>query len=224
MPDITVIEPVFVGDASAPSYFVAARGHHADIGGIAPGSMPSNSRSIEDEGIILDNVLLVDGGQLQEASVRELLGSGEYPSRNPDQNIADLAAQVAACRRGSERLLGLVADYGEATVTAYMEHLQSYAETQVRELLGTLADGERRFAMDNGAEVSAAVRVDREAGRAVIDFAGTSAQQPNNFNAPEPVVRAACLYTIRTLFDLPVPLNDGFLRPIEIRIPRRFDA
>lgn len=219
LPDITVIEPVFVGEEKKPRYFVAARGHHADVGGIAPGSMPSNSRTIEEEGVVLDNILLADGGKLLEMELRELLSSGPHPARNVDQNIADLAAQVAACRRGSKRLLGMVDDYGAEIVSAYMEHLQSYAEARVRELLGGLDDGERSFECDSGAVVKVAVKVDRAAGTAVIDFAGTSEQQPDNFNAPEPVVRAACLYTIRTLFDAAVPLNDGFLRPITIRIP-----
>lgn len=219
LPDITVIAPIFVEGSVAPAYFVAARGHHADIGGIAPGSMPSNSRSIEDEGIMFDNVLLVEDGKLREAELRELLGSGPHPARNPDQNIADLAAQVAACRRGEERLLGLVADYGESTVSAYMEHLQRYAEDKVGELLGSLSDGQCSAAMDNGAQISVSVTVDRDGKRAEIDFAGTSDQLPDNFNAPEPVVRAACLYAVRTLLDVPVPMNDGFLRPFEIRNP-----
>lgn len=219
LPDITVIEPVFVAGEARPRFFVAARGHHADVGGIAPGSMPSNSRTIADEGIVLDNVLLVGGGTLLEAEMRDLLSAGPHPARNVDQNIADLAAQVAACRRGSERLLGMVGDYGAVVVSAYMEHLQSYAEARVRELLGELEDGECSFECDSGAVVKVAVRVDRAGGTAQIDFTGTSEQQPDNFNAPEPVVRAGCLYAIRTLFDAAVPLNDGFLRPITIRIP-----
>jgi 5-oxoprolinase (ATP-hydrolysing) len=219
LPDITVIAPVFAPDAPAPSFFVAARGHHADIGGIAPGSMPSNSTSIEQEGVVLDDVLLVSDGLFREDALRDLLASGPYPARNIEENLADLAAQVAACRRGSDRLLALVADYGEETVTAYMRHLLDYADGAVRNLLDTLADGAHRVEMDNGAVIQVAVTVDCVNGAATIDFTGTSAQQPDNFNAPRPVVRAACLYAIRTLFDSPIPLNDGFLRPVRIRIP-----
>lgn len=219
LPDITVIAPVFVEGSGAPAYFVAARGHHADIGGIAPGSMPSGSTTIDDEGVVLDDVLLVSDGKFREAELRALLGAGLHPARNIDQNVADLAAQIAACRRGAARLLGLVADHGEATVSAYMAHLLDFAEVAVRKLLGGLSDGRHRLAMDNGAAVEVAVRVNRENGTATIDFAGTSPQQPDNFNAPRPVVRAACLYAVRTLFDSGIPLNDGFLRPIEIRVP-----
>ncbi len=219
LPDITVIQPVFTDGEDAPAYFTAARGHHADIGGIAPGSMPSDSSTIAQEGIVLENVLLVENGKFQEAQIRQILSSGQYPARNIDQNIADLAAQLAACRRGAERLLGLVADYGQAVVSAYMEHLQTYAEGAVRALLGGLEDGAYSYETDSGAVVSVKVKVDREAGGAIVDFAGTSAQQRDNFNAPTPVVRAACLYVIRTMFDLPIPLNDGFLRPIILRIP-----
>jgi 5-oxoprolinase (ATP-hydrolysing) len=219
LPDITVIAPVFA-EGTEPAWFVAARGHHADIGGIAPGSMPPGSTSIHDEGVVLDDVLLVSEGTFREAELRALLAAGPHPARNIDQNIGDLGAQVAACRRGAERLLALAADYGAATVSAYMEHLLAFAESAVREVLGTLADGRHRVEMDNGAHVEVAVTVDGEARRATIDFAGTSPQQTDNFNAPRPVVRAACLYAIRTLFDSAIPLNDGFLRPIEIRIPK----
>jgi len=219
LPDITVIQPVFVGGGAAPSYFTAARGHHADIGGIAPGSMPSSSTSIEEEGIVLENLLLVENGMLREAEIRAILSAGPNPARKVDQNIADLAAQVAACRRGSDRLLGLVTEYGEAVVTAYMQHLQNYAETEVRQMLRGLTSGAHRYECDNGAVVSVTVTIDHDEGAAVVDFAGTSPQQADNFNAPTPVVRAACLYVIRTLFDCAVPLNDGFLRPITLRIP-----
>ena len=219
LPDITVVQPVFAPDGAAPAFFVAARGHHSDIGGIAPGSMPSDSRRIEDEGIVLDDVALVEEGALREDAIRDLLGSGPHPARNIDQNVADLSAQIAACRRGAAQLLEMVAEHGCASVAGFMEALQSYSADQVRVRLAELADGEAEVELDGGATIRVAVRVNREAGEAVIDFAGTSGQLPGNFNAPQAVVRAACLYAVRTLFDLPIPLNDGFLRPIAIRIP-----
>ncbi len=219
LPDITVIAPVFVDGGAKPAFFVAARGHHADVGGIAPGSMPSNSTRIEEEGIVLDDVLIARDGRFHSEDLRALLGNGPHPARNIDQNLADLAAQVAACRRGSARLLELVAAHGEGTVAAYMGHLLDFADHAVRDLLGGLSDGEHAVEMDNGATIRVAVRVDRVAGRATIDFAGTSDQLPDNFNAPRPVVRAACLYAVRTLLDSAIPLNDGFLRPVELRVP-----
>ncbi|MGX7925114.1 hydantoinase B/oxoprolinase family protein [Tsuneonella sp. HG094] len=219
LPDITVVAPVFAGEGGAPAFFVAARGHHADVGGIAPGSMPSNSTRIEDEGIVLDTVVIARDGRFLADDLTALLTAGTHPARNPAMNLADLAAQVAACRRGAERLLGLVADHGQETVAAYMGHLLDYAEGAVRGLLEGLSDGRHRVAMDNGAQVAVAVTVDRAKRSATIDFAGTSPQQRDNFNAPRPVVSAACLYAIRTLIDSAIPLNDGFLRPIEIRVP-----
>ncbi|MCP5396367.1 MAG: hydantoinase B/oxoprolinase family protein [Sphingomonadaceae bacterium] len=219
LPDITVVTPVWLEGQDHPEWFTAARGHHADIGGIAPGSMPSNSRSIEEEGVVLDAVLVRRDGQFLEGQLRELLTSGPYPARNVDQNIADLAAQLAACNRGAARLLELAEDYSAEVVSAYMEHLQAYSAQAVSRLLAEGKDGRHSVLSDNGAVVQAAVRFDPAAGRAVIDFAGTSAQLPDNFNAPESVVRAACLYVIRTLIDTDIPMNDGFLRTVEIRIP-----
>jgi 5-oxoprolinase (ATP-hydrolysing) len=220
LPDITVIMPVFAEDADpAPVFFVAARGHHADIGGISPGSMPPDSRSVEEEGVILDNVLLVDRGCFCEAELRALLGGGRWPSRNPDQNIADLTAQIAACARGAAELRRISAEYGTAVVQAYMGHVQDNAEAAVRRLIDGLSDGAFAYAMDDGAIVRVAVTIDRAARTAQIDFTGTSPQHPGNFNAPLSVVRAAVLYVIRTLIDEPVPLNDGCLRPIEIFVP-----
>ncbi|MEN3748325.1 hydantoinase B/oxoprolinase family protein [Sphingomonas sp. HF-S3] len=220
LPDITVIQPVFVAeDDTAPAFFVAARGHHSDIGGISPGSMPPNSRSIEEEGIIFDNVLLVEHGHLLEDEVRALLGAGDWPARNIDQNIADLAAQVAACARGADGLRATAAEYGVDVVQAYMAHVQDHAAQAVRALIPTLTDGSFRYDMDSGAAIEVAVTVDAGAPALTFDFAGTSAQQPDNFNAPLAVVRAAVLYVMRTLIETHVPLNDGFLRAVTIRVP-----
>jgi 5-oxoprolinase (ATP-hydrolysing) len=219
LPDITVIQPVFATGGERPDFFVAARGHHADIGGISPGSMPPNSRSIDEEGVVLDNFLLVEGGVLREAETRALLGSGRWPARNIDQNIADLAAQVAACARGAAELARLCEEQGADVVRAYMGHVQDHAEAAVRRLIAGLEDGAFRYAMDSGAAVAVAVRVDRAAGTLAFDFAGTSDQQDSNFNAPLSVVRAAVLYAIRCLVDEPIPLNDGCLRPVTIRVP-----
>jgi 5-oxoprolinase (ATP-hydrolysing) len=219
LPDITVIMPVFVEGDDAPAYFVAARGHHADIGGISPGSMPPGSQSVEEEGVLIDNVLIVAEGRFLEGEVRTLLGSGAWPSRNVDQNIADLKAQVAACAKGASELRRISADYGVATVQAYMRHVQANAEETVRHLITGLSDGHFRYAMDNEAVVEVNVRIDHQARTATFDFTGTSAQLAGNFNAPLPVVRAAVLYVIRTLIDDPIPMNEGCLRPITIIVP-----
>jgi 5-oxoprolinase (ATP-hydrolysing) len=219
LPDITVIMPVFVGADAAPAWYVAARGHHADIGGIAPGSMPPDSRTVGEEGVLIDNMLLVDQGRFLEAEMRALLGSGQWPARNPDRNIADLKAQVAACARGAAELRRVAAEQGGATIDAYMAHVMAYAEEAVRRLIGRLGDGAFSYEMDNGAQISVAVSVDRERRSAVVDFAGTSPQQPNNFNAPYSICRAATLYVFRTLVDDPIPLNDGCMRPITLKVP-----
>ena len=219
LPDITVIMPVFAGDGESPDFFVAARGHHADVGGTTPGSMPPDSRSVEEEGVLLDDVLVVDEGRFREAELRALLAGGPHPARSIDQNIADLAAQLAACTRGADGLRQLADDYGADIVVAYMEHVQVHADAAVRRLIGTLSDGEFAYAMDDGAVVRVAVAVDRAAGTMRIDFAGTSGQQPGNFNAPVSIVRAAVLYVVRTLIDEAVPLNDGCLRGVTIVVP-----
>ena len=220
LPDITVIMPVFADACDeAPAFFVAARGHHADIGGISPGSMPPESRRIEDEGVVIDNLLLVDGGLFREMAVRELLGSGPHPSRAVDMNVADLKAQVAACMRGAEGLLRLCADRGRSVVSAYMLHVQAHAEAAVQLLLGRLEDGTFAYEMDSGAVIRVVVTIDAAARRATVDFAGTSEQQPDNFNAPRSVVRAAVLYVMRTLLNEVVPMNDGCLAPVTILIP-----
>ncbi|MCX7863430.1 MAG: hydantoinase B/oxoprolinase family protein, partial [Novosphingobium sp.] len=220
LPDVTVIMPVFADDADdAPAWFVAARGHHADIGGISPGSMPPASRSIADEGVLLDNVLLVDQGRLCEAELRALLASGPWPARNPEQNMADLKAQLAACARGATELRRIASEQGRAVVDAYMGHVQDHAESAVRALIDRLCDGACRCAMDNGAHIAVRVSIDRQSRSATIDFSGTSAQLADNFNAPLPVVRAAVLYVVRTLIDDAVPMNEGCLRPIKLIVP-----
>jgi 5-oxoprolinase (ATP-hydrolysing) len=218
LPDVTVVMPVFV-DGDAPRFYVAARGHHADIGGITPGSMPPASRSVDEEGVVIDNWLLVEGGRLREAETRALLASGRWPARAIDQNIADLTAQIAACAKGASELRRISADYGVETVAAYMGHVQDQAEAAVRRLIGGLSDGRFAYAMDNGATVHVAVSIDRDARSATIDFTGTSPQQPDNFNAPLSIVRAAVLYVVRTLIDEAVPMNDGCLKPVTIIVP-----
>ncbi|HQV04663.1 MULTISPECIES: hydantoinase B/oxoprolinase family protein [unclassified Novosphingobium] len=220
LPDITVIAPVFVaGDREVPSFYVAARGHHADVGGIAPGSMPPTSTSIEEEGVLLDNVLLVDEGRFCEAELRALLGSGPWPARNIDQNIGDLSAQIAACRRGAVGLEAACREHGHEVVKAYMGHVHANAEEAVRRLIGRLEDGTFRLEMDSGAVIAVAVSIDRKARHATIDFAGTSAQLPGNFNAPFSVVRAAVMYVLRTMIDDPIPMNEGCLAPVTILVP-----
>ncbi|MDQ3483409.1 MAG: hydantoinase B/oxoprolinase family protein, partial [Pseudomonadota bacterium] len=220
LPDITVIMPVFYGDEDLePSAFIAARGHHSDIGGIAPGSMPPDSRTIEDEGVLIDNMLVVDQGRFRETDVRSLLASGAHPARNINRNISDLRAQLAACVRGAEGLIDTVRDYGPEVVGAYMHHVLANAEESVRRLLDRLEDGEFDYEMDNGAHVRVAIRIDKKARSAVFDFTGTSAQLPDNFNAPSSIVRAASLYVLRTLIDDSIPMNDGCLRPVELIVP-----
>ena len=220
LPDITVIVPVFYGDAdAAPSAFVAARGHHADIGGVTPGSMPPGSRTIDEEGVLIDNQLLVDEGRFRESEMRALLASGHYPARNPDRNLSDLRAQLAACVHGAGALVETVRDYGADVVAAYMGHVLANAEESVRRLLDRLDDGAFDYEMDNGAHVSVAISIDRAARAATFDLTGTSAQLSDNFNAPFSITRAASLYVVRTLIDDAIPMNDGCLRPITLVIP-----
>ena len=220
LPDITVVTPVYLQDIdAAPSFFVASRGHHADIGGVTPGSMPPFSERIDDEGVLIDNFKLVEGGALREAALRELLGSGAHPSRNPAQNLADLRAQIAANAKGSLELKALVAHYGAATVTAYMRHVQDNAEESVRRVISVLKNGQFVLPLDNGARIQVAVRIDASARSACIDFSGTSAQLPNNFNAPRAVATAAVLYVFRTLVADDIPLNAGCMRPLHLILP-----
>jgi len=218
LPDVTVIAPVFL-DAVAPEFYVASRGHHADIGGITPGSMPPDSTYVEQEGVLLDNVELVAEGRFLDAEMRAILGSGPYPSRNVDQNLADLRAQVAACAKGAAELARMVAHFSLPVVRAYMKHVQDNAEESVRRVLGVLKDGRFAYRMDSGATIEVAITIDRARREATIDFAGTSAQQPTNFNAPSAVCKAAVLYVFRTLVDDEIPMNAGCLKPIRILIP-----
>ncbi|WP_433854912.1 hydantoinase B/oxoprolinase family protein [Streptomyces kronopolitis] len=227
LPDVTVVTPVFAKDApdgraGAPPellFLVASRGHHAEIGGITPGSMPAFSSTIEEEGVLFDNWLLVRDGELRERATRELLASGRYPSRAPDANLADLRAQIAANEKGIEELRRMTGQFGLDVVRAYMGHVQDNAEESVRRLLARLSDGSCRYETDSGAEIRVALTVDRAARSAVLDFAGTSPQQPGNANAPTSVVMAAVLYVFRTLVADDIPLNSGCLKPVRVRIP-----
>ncbi|MEJ6003531.1 hydantoinase B/oxoprolinase family protein [Paucibacter soli] len=219
LPDVTVITPTYLDAGAAPAFYVASRGHHADIGGISPGSMPPLSTSIEEEGVLLDNVLLLRDGALREAELRALLQAGPWPARNPEQTLADLRAQVAANEKGVQELRAMVAQYGQQTVSAYMGHVQDNAEEAVRRVIGALKDGSYRMELDNGALIQVSLRVDRARRSAQIDFSGSSAQLPNNFNAPKSVTMAAVLYAFRSLVDDEIPLNAGCLKPLEVIVP-----
>jgi len=219
LPDVTVITPVFNDEESDILFYVASRGHHADIGGITPGSMPPNSQTVEEEGVLIDNFVLVDRGHFREAEITELLKSGAYPVRNVYQNVADLKAQIAACERGVQELRRMVEHFGLDVVHAYMGHVQDNAEEQVRRVIGVLEPGSFTYPMDQGAEIKVTISIDRAAREATVDFTGTSPQQPNNFNAPSAVCRAAVLYVFRTLVDDEIPMNEGCLKPIKLVIP-----
>jgi len=219
LPDVTVITPVFLEGSAKPSFYVASRGHHADIGGISPGSMPPFSKTIADEGVLIDNFLLVEAGVLREQALLELLGSGPHPSRNPQQNLADLRAQIAANEKGVQELRAMVAQFGRATVDAYMQHVQDNAEESVRRVITALKDGQFTLPLDNGAQIAVKVTVNQADRSATLDFTGTSAQLPNNFNAPKAVTMAAVLYVFRTLVDDDIPLNAGCLKPLEVIVP-----
>ncbi|USX11790.1 hydantoinase B/oxoprolinase family protein [Oxalobacteraceae bacterium OTU3CAMAD1] len=222
LPDVTVISPVFDEAAQNILFYVGSRGHHADIGGTTPGSMPPDSRSIEEEGVLINNFKLVDGadgGRLRDAETRALLAGARYPARNPDQNMADLRAQVAANQKGVDELHKMVAHFGLEVVQAYMGHVQDNAEEAVRRVIGSLKDGAYTLRLDNGAQIQVAVRVDQPNRGAEIDFTGTSAQLDNNFNAPSAVCMAAVLYVFRTLVNDEIPLNAGCLKPLKVIIP-----
>ncbi len=219
LPDITLITPVFDDDGKELLFFVASRGHHADIGGVTPGSMPPDSTSVEEEGVLIDNFLLVDKGHFRESEMRELLASGPYPARNPDQNMADLMAQLAANKKGVKELMRMVDHFGLDVVQAYMRHVQDNAEESVRRVLDVLKDGSFTYEMDSGAEIKVAISIDKKTRSATVDFTGTSDQQPTNFNAPSAVTRAAVLYVFRTLVDDEIPMNEGCLKPIKVIVP-----
>lgn len=230
LPDVTAITPVFLGNSElgmgngeeklpSPIFYVASRGHQADIGGITPGSMPSNSTTIEEEGIIFDNFLLVEEGNFRESLVRQHLANHRYPARNPDQNLADFKAQIAANERGVQELQKMVSQYGLETVQAYMRFVQDNAEEAVRKAIDVLKDGSFIYAMDSGAKIQVCVTIDRESRSAKIDFTGTSPQLNSNFNAPRAVTQAAVLYVFRTLVNDSIPLNAGCLKPLDIIVP-----
>jgi 5-oxoprolinase (ATP-hydrolysing) len=221
LPDITVVTPVFDRAGKELLFVVAARGHHAEIGGITPGSMPAFSTRVEEEGVLIDNWLLVEDGVLREAALLDLLRSAVHPSRNPDNNIADLRAQIAATEKGVQELRDMVEHFGLDVVRAYMGHVRANAEEAVRRVIPALRDGAYTYQMDSGDVIKVTVRVDREARSAEIDFTGTSAQLPTNFNAPSSVAMAAVLYVFRTLVDDDIPLNSGCLTPIRVTIPPR---
>ena len=217
LPDVTVVMPVFVDGVRA--FFVASRGHHADIGGITPGSMPPFSKDIAEEGALFDGIRMIGGGAFDEAAVRAVLAAGPWPARNPEQNLADLRAQAAACAKGAEGLRHACAAHGLEVVTAYMRHVQDNAEESVRQVVGKLSDGSFEMPMDGGAVIHVAVTVDRARRAAKIDFTGTSAQAANNFNAPGSVTKAAVLYVFRCLVESDIPMNAGCLKPLEIVVP-----
>jgi len=219
LPDITVIKPVFDDRADRPIFYVASRGHHADIGGSVPGSAPCDSTTIDQEGVLLDNVVLVEGDRFQDDRIREHLTSGRYPARNPDQNIADLKAQVAACEKGAVELARVIDYYGLDVVHAYMGHVKDNAEESVRRVIDALTDSSFTGVADDGSVVAVAITVDRDDRSAVIDFTGTSETHPGNLNAPPAVTYAAVLYVFRCMVDDNIPLNAGCLEPLHVVLP-----
>jgi 5-oxoprolinase (ATP-hydrolysing) len=224
LPDITVVTPAWDAAGRDVLFFTSARGHHTDVGGLTPGSMPPDSRTIHDEGAYIDNWKLVERGRFREAETRALLLGAEYPVRAPDINIADLKAQVAACEKGAQELRRMVAQFGLDVVQAYMRHVQANAEECVRRAIEALRDAEYVYPMDpdfdgNPREIRVRIAVDRAARSAVIDFTGTTAQLATNYNAPEPVTRAAVLYVFRCLVDDAIPMNEGVMKPLEVILP-----
>ncbi len=219
LPDITVVTPVFDDAGKDILFHVASRGHHADIGGISPGSMPPASRHIDEEGVLIDNFLLVERGRFRERETRALLAGARYPARNPDLNLADLRAMVAANQKGVTELRRMVGQFGLGTVQAYMQHVKDNAEESVRRVIDSLKDGEFTHELDNGAVIRVKISINRAARSAVIDFTGTSAQLSDNFNAPAAVTMSAVIYVFRTLVDADIPLNAGCLKPLEVIIP-----
>ena len=219
LPDITVVMPVFIGATGHPSFYVAARGHHADVGGVQPGSMPPFSRTIEEEGVLLDALPVMAGGVLLEEKTRAAFLSGPHPARAVERNLGDLKAQIAACQAGAASVSEMITRHGPRTVAAYMGFVQDNAEAAVRRAVGALTDGEARVPLDGGGEIVVSITVDRARGEATIDFTGTSGVLNSNFNAPTAVVHAAVLYVFRTLIDDDIPLNAGCLKPLRIIVP-----
>ena len=217
LPDITVVTPVFEG--AKILFYVASRGHHADIGGITPGSMPPNSRTVNEEGVLIDNFLLIRDGIFREKELLEILANNDYPARNPAKNIADLNSQIAANKQGVQELSQTVAQYGIETVQVYMGYVQDNAEESVRRVIEVLNDGFFSYELDNGSLIKVAVTINKPNRNAKIDFTGTSPQLESNFNAPSAVCKAAVLYVFRTLVNDVIPLNAGCLKPLEIIIP-----
>lgn len=219
LPDVTVITPVFDTAGKSILFFVGSRGHHADIGGITPGSTPPISRTLEEEGVVIDDFLLVDGGEFREAPFRALLAGAKYPARSPDVNVADIKAQVAANAKGVQELQRVVSQFGWDTVRAYMRHVMDNAEESVRRVLDRIGNGSFNYTMDNGKPLQVKISVDRASRSAVVDFTGTGKQDDSNFNSPPAVTRAAVLYVFRCLVGDDIPLNDGCLKPIKLIIP-----
>ena len=220
LPDLTVCTPVFDDEGRSIRFWVASRGHHADIGGISPGSMSPLATHIEEEGVYIDNFKLIDRGRFREEALAGLLTGARYPVRNLAQNVNDLKAQVAANEKGVAELKKMIAHFGEDVVDAYMDHVQDNAAESVRRVLDRLQDGEFSYEMDQGCRIVVKVSVDREKREATVDFTGTSPQRADNFNAPAPVTRAAVLYVFRVLVEADIPMNAGCLRPIRIIIPK----
>jgi 5-oxoprolinase (ATP-hydrolysing) len=220
LPDITVCTPVFDGAKRKILFWVASRGHHADVGGISPGSMSPNATNIEEEGVYLDNFKLVDRGRFRETEIYAALTGAKYAARNPVQNVNDLKAQIAANEKGVQELRKMVTQFSLPVVQAYMKHVQDNAAESVRRVIDRLHDSEFSYEMDQGNVIRVKITVDRKKREATVDFTGTSPQQPTNFNAPEPVTRAAVLYVFRVMVDDDIPMNAGCLRPINIVIPK----
>ena len=221
LPDVTLITPMFDAAGQEILFYLGSRGHHADVGGRTPGSAPPDSTHIDEEGVMIDNFLIVKGGELRERALRELLGSGPHPCRNVEQNLADLAAQIAANETGRAELRKMVAHYGIAVVSAYMQHVQDNAEESVRRVIDVLRDGAFECPMDGGRVIQVKISVDRAGRSATIDFTGTSEQSPGNYNAPTAVSKAAVLYVFRTLVNDQIPLNEGCLKPLQLILPKR---
>ena len=221
LPDVTLIAPMFDDAGQDILFYLGSRGHHADIGGRTPGSAPPDSTHIDEEGVLIDNFLIVEGGELRERALRELLGAGPYPCRNIEQNLADLAAQIAANETGRAELRKMVAHYGIPVVSAYMKHVQDNAEESVRRVIDVLQDGAFECPMDQGSVIRVKISVDRARRSAVIDFTGTSGQNRSNYNAPAAVCKAAVIYVFRTLVNDRIPLNEGCLKPIKLILPKR---